>query len=73
MKEHNRRDQFEYCPFFNFDPNKLDIHIKSCWNNGKDIEGFEDFEDTDSEQIVEGNLLASGCEKKKNWTKKSSN
>ena len=68
LKEHNRRVQCEYCPFFNFDPNKLDIHIKSCWNNDDDIEGFEDFEDfedTDSEQNVEGNLLTSGCEKRK--------
>lgn len=65
LKEHNRRVQCEYCPFFNFDPNKLDIHIKSCWNNDDDIEGFEDFEDTDSEQNVEENLPASGCEKRK--------
>ena len=33
--------------FFYFDPNKLDIHVKNCWNNNDTtevIEGFEDFE-----------------------------
>ena len=37
----------EYCSFFYFDPNKLDIHVKNCWNNNDTtevIEGFEDFE-----------------------------
>ena len=36
--KHGQRFQCEYCPFFNFDANEVDIHMENCWN--KNSENF---------------------------------
>ena len=40
--KHGQRFQCEYCPFFNFDANEVDIHMENCWNKNEIQDQNED-------------------------------